>query len=39
MLELMLPGQNGFEVCRQFRQQRLEFPVLMLTAMGYKFTV
>ncbi len=32
MLDVMLPGRNGFEVCRELRQQRLEFPILMLTA-------
>ena len=34
ILDIMLPGFDGFEVCRQFRQQRLEFPVLMLTGLG-----
>src|SRR6266568_4942242 len=32
MLDIMLPGQDGFEVCRQLRQQRMDFPILMLTA-------
>ena len=32
MLDIMLPGQDGFEVCRQLRQQRLDMPILMLTA-------
>jgi two-component system alkaline phosphatase synthesis response regulator PhoP len=32
ILDIMLPGQNGFDVCRQLRQQRLELPILMLTA-------
>jgi two-component system alkaline phosphatase synthesis response regulator PhoP len=32
MLDIMLPGRDGFEVCRQLRQQRLEMPILMLTA-------
>jgi two-component system alkaline phosphatase synthesis response regulator PhoP len=32
MLDIMLPGQDGFEVCRQLRQQRLDIPILMLTA-------
>ena len=32
LLDIALPGVDGFEVCRQFRQQRLEFPILMLTA-------
>ena len=32
MLDIMLPGQNGFDVCRQLRQQGSEIPILMLTA-------
>ena len=32
MLDVMLPGQDGCEVCRQLRQQRLDTPILMLTA-------
>jgi two-component system alkaline phosphatase synthesis response regulator PhoP len=32
MLDIMLPGQDGFEVCRQLRQLGLDLPILMLTA-------
>ena len=32
MLDIMLPGKDGFEVCRQLRQQRLDVPILMLTS-------
>jgi two-component system alkaline phosphatase synthesis response regulator PhoP len=32
LLDVMLPGQDGFEVCRQLRHQRQELPILMLTA-------
>lgn len=32
ILDLRLPGMNGYEVCRQIRGQGLETPVLMLTA-------
>ena len=32
MLDIMLPGKDGFEVCRQLRQQRPDLPILMLTA-------
>ncbi len=33
LLDLMLPGQSGQEVCRQLREQGITIPVLMLTAM------
>lgn len=32
ILDVMLPGLNGFEVCRQLRTARINVPVLMLTA-------
>ena len=32
VLDIMLPGPNGFEVCRQMRSAKLPTPVLMLTA-------
>jgi DNA-binding response OmpR family regulator len=32
ILDIMLPGRNGVEVCRNLRQQRIRIPVLMLTA-------
>src|SRR5690242_11891788 len=34
LLDLMLPRVNGYEVCRQARAQRLEMPIIMLTAKG-----
>ena len=34
ILDLMLPGMNGLEVCRQLRQQGANVPVIMLTAKG-----
>ncbi len=34
ILDLMLPGIDGLEVCRQIRQQDLQVPILMLTARG-----
>jgi DNA-binding response OmpR family regulator len=33
-LDLMLPGIDGMEICRQMRTERIMTPVLMLTARG-----
>lgn len=32
ILDLMLPGKSGFDVCRDLRQQSVPTPILMLTA-------
>jgi two-component system alkaline phosphatase synthesis response regulator PhoP len=32
ILDVMLPRRNGFDLCRDLRQQRAEIPVIMLTA-------
>ncbi|MDQ2907003.1 MAG: response regulator transcription factor [Chloroflexota bacterium] len=34
ILDVMLPGMDGLEICRQMRAERLMTPVLMLTARG-----
>lgn len=34
VLDVMLPGKNGFDVCRDLRQQSIDTPILMLTARG-----
>ena len=32
LLDLMLPGMNGFDVCRKVRESGSSTPILMLTA-------
>ena len=34
VLDLMLPGLNGYEICRALRAKELEMPIIMLTAKG-----
>ena len=34
VLDVMLPGRDGFEVCRALRERGCWAPVLMLTARG-----
>ena len=34
LLDVMLPGMNGIEVCQHLRADRNPVPILMLTAMG-----
>ena len=34
ILDVMLPRKNGFDVCRDLRQQNVQTPVIMLTARG-----
>lgn len=36
ILDLMLPKVNGYEVCRFLREEKLEMPILMLTAKGHE---
>ena len=35
LLDVMLPGKDGFEIVRTLRAQQLYFPVLMLTARSH----
>ena len=32
LLDVMLPGMSGLDVCRELRRQRFEAPIIMLTA-------
>jgi len=34
LLDIMLPGLNGYEICRRIREQQLTTPIIMLTAKG-----
>ena len=34
LLDVMMPGMSGWDVCRQLRQKGLDIPVIMLTARG-----
>jgi len=34
LLDGMLPGRDGFDVCRSLRQRKVATPILMLTARG-----
>ena len=34
VLDVLLPGVDGFEVCRHLRQEEQQVPVVMMTALG-----
>src|SRR5687767_8113568 len=34
ILDVMLPGGSGFDVCRDLRQRGIKTPIIMLTARG-----
>ena len=34
ILDILLPGLNGFEVCQQLRERERNMPILLLTALG-----
>lgn len=34
LLDIMLPGLNGHEICRKIKKERPDLPVIMLTARG-----
>jgi DNA-binding response OmpR family regulator len=34
IVDIMLPGMNGIEICRKLRQDKIAIPILMLTALG-----
>jgi DNA-binding response OmpR family regulator len=34
LLDVMLPGMNGFEICERIRDRHADLPILMVTAKG-----
>lgn len=34
LLDIMLPGINGIDLCRKVRSQKISVPIIMLTALG-----
>jgi DNA-binding response OmpR family regulator len=34
ILDIMLPNINGYEICRLIRKEKLDIPIIMLTAKG-----
>lgn len=34
IMDVNIPGKNGFELCREFRKHNMLTPVIMLTAFG-----
>lgn len=32
LLDIMLPGKDGYEICRELRSEGIEIPIIMLTA-------
>lgn len=34
VLDIMLPGMNGMQLCKELRRQQVDTPILMLTALG-----
>lgn len=34
ILDIMLPGMNGIDLCKEIRQQNKQMPILFLTALG-----
>jgi DNA-binding response OmpR family regulator len=34
LLDIMLPGLNGYEICRRLKKQKPQLPIIMITARG-----
>ncbi|HET7656765.1 MAG TPA: response regulator transcription factor, partial [Bacillales bacterium] len=37
LLDLMLPGMDGLEICRKLREKKINIPIMMLTARDEEF--
>ena len=37
LLDVMMPKMNGFDMCKNIRQAKINVPILMLTAKGPTF--
>ena len=37
LLDVMLPGKNGYDICRDLRAAKIACPIMMLTARGLVF--
>ena len=37
VLDLMLPGMDGMDICKTLRQEKIKTPILMLTARDDEF--
>ena len=34
LLDIMLPGMNGYEICRRLKKEKPQLPIIMITARG-----
>jgi DNA-binding response OmpR family regulator len=34
LLDIMLPGTNGYEICRKLKKEKPDLPIIMITARG-----
>jgi len=34
LLDIMLPGMNGYEICRKLKKEKPQLPIVMITARG-----
>lgn len=39
LLDIMLPGIDGYEICQAVRREELDYPIIMLTAKGQEVDI